>query len=211
MHLGQQMLPPDGSFGATDHVPGVAFVPGAARVAGGTGDALIEVNEEEHRRRAAIGLGAVTALGMLDRLLGLPLGEWVRWDDIHPDVARRFRTAPAGAVDLSSRGVRRMMAPAATVPVVLVRSSSWRCGLRTASAFEPFAQRVLLLGGPRRDLARVAWEADFLGVGVWLQTDSGVEEVLAPAPWRQRYVKAAGWRFKERAYRGWLNAIRPAV
>lgn len=98
------------------------------------------------------------------------------------------------------------MVPPATVPLVLVRSSSWRRGLRAASVFEPFAQRVLVLDGPRRNLHMVAWEADVLGVGVWVQTSAGTEEVLAPAPWRQRYVKAAGWRFRERAYDCWLNA-----
>ena len=94
----------------------------------------------------------------------------------------------------------------ALVPLVLVRSRSWRRGLRTASAFEPFAQRVLILEDFRQDLNRLAWEADVLGVGVWLQTDSGTRQVVPPAPWHQHYVKAAGWRFRERAYHSWLSA-----
>jgi hypothetical protein len=209
MYFGQQLLLSEGPTEAPDHVPGVAFVPGAARAAGGVGDALIEVDEQEHRRRAAVGLGAVTALGLLDRLLALPLGAWVRWADLHPEAVRRLREAPAGVVEQSSEGVRRVLVPAAAVPMVLVRSASWRRGLRTASAFEPFAQRVLVLDNPRQDLVRVAWEADFVGIGVWLQTDSGIEEVVPPAPWWQRYVKAAGWRFRERAYHDWLSATHP--
>jgi len=184
-------------------------VPGGAQVAGGTGDALVEVSEQEHQRRVAAGLQAVTDLGLLDRLLGLPLGELVRWDDLSPDDARRIRMAPYGVVDRSSVGVRRLLAYPAAVPLVLVRGHSWRRGLRAASAFEPFAQRVLVLDGSHGNLHRLTWEADVLGVGVWLQTGLGIREVLPPAVWRQKYVKAAGWRFRERAYLGWLNTTRP--
>lgn len=61
--------------------------------------------------------------------------------------------------------------PAAWVPLVLVRSRSWRHGPRTASVFEPFARRVLILEDSSQDLTQLAWEADVLGVGVWIQTD----------------------------------------
>lgn len=200
------MLLPDLVRSPGDHSACVAFVPAGAQVAGGVGDALVEVDEPEHHRRAASGLGAVTGIGLLDRLLGLPSGEWVRWDDLSIEDIHQLQMAPVGVIDQSPRGVRRTLVPAATVPLVLVRSSSWRRGLRKASAFEPFAQRVLVLDRPRRDLHRVIWEADLVGVGVWVQTEKGTEEVLTPAPWRQRYVKAAGWRFRERAYHNWLNA-----
>lgn len=190
--------------------PGLAFVSGAARVAGGTGDALVEVDMAEHQRRAGLGLRAVTDLGMLARLLRLPHGELVRWADLSADDERRLRSAPDGIVYCSAAGVRRVLAYPAAVPLVLVRSRSWRRGLRAASAFEPFAQRVLVLEGFRQDLTRLAWEADVLGVGVWLKAGSRTREVVAPAPWRQHYVKAAGWRFRERAYQCWLSARPPA-
>lgn len=206
----QPMLLPDLVHQPFNRPTCIAFVPDGAQVASGLGDALVEVDEQEHDRRAAHGLGGVTSLGLLDRLLGLPLGEWVRWDDLSVDDVKRLQMAPVGVVEQSPRGVRRTLVPPATVPLVVVRSSSWRRGLRTVSAFEPFAQRVLLLTSPRRDLHRVTWEADLLGVGVWVQSEKGVEEVLAPAPWRQLYVKASGWRFRERVYRCWLNAALPA-
>lgn len=152
------------------------------------------------------GLGAVTDLGLLARLLSLPVGELVRWGDLSQDDQRRLRSAPTGIVDCRPAGVRRMLAPTALVPLVLVRSRSWRHGLRTASVFEPFAQRVLILEDFRRDITQLAWEADLLGVGVWLQADSGTREIVPPAPWRLRYFKAAGLRFRERAYQGWLKA-----
>ena len=188
---------------------GVAFVSGAARVSGGTGDALVELHEAEHQRRLAVGLCAVTDLGLLDRLLALPPGELVRWDDLNPDDGRRFRAAPEGVVECTSPGVRRVLTYPVSVPMVLVRSRSWRRGLQRASAFEPFAQRVLLLEGADRDLYQLTWEADVLGVGVWIHDGRALQEVVAPAPWRQLYVKAAAWRFRERAYQGLVNAMHP--
>jgi len=208
MFLPQEILlhePPD----PIDGDIGVAMVPGAARAAGGAADALVEVDMREHQRRVISGIHAVTDLGLLARLLGLPHGEVVRWDDISADDQRRLRSAPDGIVDCSSAGVQRRLAPPVAVPLVLVRSRSWRRGLRTASVFEPFAQRVLVLEDFRQDLSKLAWEADVLGVGVWLKTGQGIREIVPPAPWRQRYVKAAGWRFRERAYSRWLSARPP--
>jgi len=46
---------------------------------------------------------------------------------------------------------------------------------------------------------------------VWLRTSTHIEQILAPAPWRQLYVKAAGWRFRERAYDRWLSATPPGA
>jgi hypothetical protein len=207
----QSML--SGEFAAGDEQPtGVSFVPAGAQVAGGVGDALVEVDEQEHDRRVGLGLqGAVTNLGLLHRLLNLPHGEWVRWKDLCSNDVQALQTAPVGVVDLSSRGVRRTLVQPARVPFVVVRTSSWRRGLRRASAFEPFAQRVLLLEGEHRNLQQVTWEADLLGVGVWLRTSTHIEQILAPAPWRQLYVKAAGWRFRERAYDRWLSATPPGA
>jgi len=198
----------DGSVAAQVRPTGVAVVAGAAKVAGGRADAWVDIDEREHRRRALLGLGAVTSLELLDRVLGLPRGGWVRWNDLTPEETRSLRAAPTGVVVGSALGVCRTLAPPAAVPLVLIRSASWRRGLRTASAFEPFAQRVLILDGSCRSLREVTWEADCLGVGVWIENGAGTEEVVRPAPWRQRYVTAAGWRFRERAYGVWLSAAR---
>jgi hypothetical protein len=205
MSLPQVSLPEHGPALAAGWESVGVFVPGAARAAGGTGDALVKVDVPEHRRRAVSGPLAITDLGLLDRLLNLPLGEIVRWGDLGPDDQRRLRSAPDGTVECCPAGVRRLLTPSASVPLVLVRSRSWRRGLRAVSVFQPFAQRVLVLEDFRRDLAELTWEADVLGVGVWLQTDSGTQEIVSPAPWRQRYFKAAGWRFRERAYQVWLK------
>lgn len=201
----QQILPlPE--FHRHDGECGIAFVPGAARAAGGTGDALVEVNLQEHERRNKSGIHAVTDLGLLARLIRLPYNELVCWDDLSAEDQRRLRSVPDGIVDCNSAGVRRILTQPATVPLVLVRSRSWRQGLRRVSVFEPFAQRVLILHDFHSDVAQLAWQADVLGVGVWLQSDSDLREIVPSAPWQQKYVKAAGWRFRERAYHAWLTA-----
>lgn len=210
MYLHQLTLVADTPFNAAAWGAGVVLVLEAARVSGGTGDALVDVDELEHLRRSATGLRAVTDLGLLDRLLALPHRELVRWNDLSAEDARQLREAPDGVVECSPSGVRRMLTYPVSVPLVLVRSSSWRRGLQRACAFEPFAQRVLILEGTHRDLHRLTWEADVLGVGIWVEDGSQIREVLAPAPWRQLYVKAAGWRFRERAYLSWLNATNLA-
>lgn len=177
----------------------------AARVSGGRGHARVLVDHAEHRRRAAFGLSAVVDLTLLDALLGLPAGEQVSWADLDAEAARRLRKAPEGVLECTSGGVRRLLAPAATVSLVVVPALSWRSGLRRAAAFQPFAARVVLVDvPPGPDLL---WEADVLGVGVWRdRSPDPPEELLPPAPWRCVQVKAAGWRFRERAYGTWFNA-----
>jgi len=210
VYLHQLTLVADAPFSAAAWSAGVVLVLDAARASGGTGDALVDVDESEHLRRSATGLRAVTDLGLLDRLLALPHHELVRWNDLSAEDAHQFRTAPDGVVECLPSGVRRMLTYPVSVPLVLVRSSSWRRGLQRACAFEPFAQRVLILEGTHRDLHRLTWEADVLGVGIWVEDGSQIREALAPAPWRQLYVKAAGWRFRERVYLSWLNAMHLA-
>lgn len=186
-------------------LPAGTVVPGGARAAEARGDAVVAVNTAEHDRRAAVGLGAVTNLALLDRLLCLPLGQWVRRVDLTDRERVELRRAPDGVVEVSDTGLRRVFAPAAAVPLVIVAAGSWRSGLRRTAAFAGYASRVLVLHGRHRQLGSKLWEADFFGVGVWRATATGVEQLVAPEPWRQMYVKPAGWAFRERAYEQWLR------
>lgn len=188
--------------------PGVArdYVADAVRVSGGRGDAVLRVDGAEHARRTGAGVGAVTDLRLLDRLMCLPLGADIAWGDLDAEDAALFQRTSPGIVTVSALGVRRLLVPAVTVDLVVVRQSRWRAGLRAAAAFEPFAQRVLHLPQAPGRIADLLWEADLLGIGVWVGGDDAPEQLLAPAPWRRRYVKAAGWRFAERAYAAWLSA-----
>lgn len=181
-------------------------VPLAAIVSGGVGDAVVEICPDEHQRRLAAGLEAVTDLLLLDRLLSLPLCEPVNWNALPPLDQAVLRATPSGVVGRSAQQVQRLLTRVVNVRLVIVQSDRWRQGLRRASAFEQFAQRVVLLARAPTNLDSKLWEADALGVGVWVQDGGDLRQLVAPAPWRPGYIKAAGWRFSERAYRGWRRA-----
>ena len=93
MYLPQEILLPQESREPGRCESGIALVPGAARAAGGTGDALLEIDVQEHQRRVMSGLRAVTDMGLLARLLRLPLVGLVPWKDLSSDDQRILRTA----------------------------------------------------------------------------------------------------------------------
>ncbi|MFD9891555.1 hypothetical protein ACFWY9_19640 [Amycolatopsis sp. NPDC059027] len=191
---------------------GCEVVPDAAAVSGGSGDAVVEIDWNEHQRRLAAGFVGITDLPLLDRLLTLPYGEPILRRDLSPRDSSAFCAAPAAAVETSETCVRRVLKPVVRVSLVVVRDTTWRVGLRRAAAFEPFAQRVLLLPSRPQRLDHKIWEADCLGVGVWVMDGDQIQQLVAPAPWKQHYVKAAGWRFTERVYTIWRAAtatLRP--
>jgi hypothetical protein len=137
----------------------------------------------------------------------LPLDAAVPVADLGDVVRRVLGKAPPGCVDWLERGtlVRRRHVPAAAVPLVVVRATRWRPALRRAAVFYQFATRVVVLSRPPRRVADIAWEADVDGTGLWITHPGGeVEEIVAPAPYVERYVNAAGWRFAEHAYAAWL-------
>ena len=182
-------------------------IPSGARVSGATAGAVVRIDAVEHRRRA--GLAGVDDLGLLDALMDLPIGAEVPVYHIGAVARAHLRASPPGCVDWLAAGavVRRLLVPAATVELIVVRTDRWPRGLARAAAFEPFATRVVLLQCQPRAVADIAWEADAAGVGLWLrQTDGEITEIVPPAPFVRRYVKPAGWRFTERAYTAWVNA-----
>lgn len=183
-----------------------AAVRGAARVSGGRADAVVVVDAAEHTRRTAAGLGAVPDYSTLYALMCLPADAPVPVADLGDVTHRLLGKAPAGCVDwLDTTHVQRRYVPAASAPLVVVRSATWRPALRRAAVFEPFATRVVLLTRTPRRVADIAWEADVDGTGLWIaHPDGDVEEIVAPAPWVEHYVNAAGWRFAEHAYAAWL-------
>lgn len=184
-----------------------AAVPGAARVSGGRADAVVVIDDGEHARRTAVGLGAVADYSTLYALMCLPVDAPVPVADLGEVTRRLLGKAPVGCVDwLDTTHVRRRYVPAATAPLVVIRGATWRPALRRAAVFEPFATRVVLLTRAPRRVADIAWEADIDGTGLWIaHPDGDVEEIVAPTPWAEHYVKPAGWRFAEQAYAAWLT------
>src|SRR4051812_13397215 len=78
-----------------------------ARAAGACADALLLLHDDEDERRQAAGLGAVTALVLLDRVMNLPLRTPVRSRDVDPVILARLDQAPPGVVVLEPGWVTR--------------------------------------------------------------------------------------------------------
>jgi hypothetical protein len=173
---------------------------------------VVQIDLQEHRRRAACDLGGVESLGLLDALMSLPHGAPVPVRDIGEVTLWHLRRCPEGCVQWLDNGrtVRRLLVPVTSVPLVVVRAASWRAGLHRAAAFEPFTRRAVLLARESRTLAGYAWEADAAGTGLWVANPDNpqVKEIVAPGEFVLRYVRPARWRFTERAYSTWLSTTR---
>lgn len=167
----------------------------------------IRVDMAEHTRRAGHGLGALTRSQVNDMFV-LPHGYWVSWADLTPGrrwAMRDYSQYPDGIVERSEDGARRQAVPPVTVDLAVVTGLSWTPGMRAAGAFAPFCSRVAQFGQRQRIPCGRLWEAGYWGIGVWRETPAGVEELVAPAPWRQRYWTEAAWSFRERVYDAWLT------
>ena len=177
------------------------FVPGGAIGPGARADALCVLDHREHRRRQHVGMGAVTSLSVLDSVMNLPLEAPVRRADISPAALLRLERSGAALVVVEGDWVTRVGRPPLTVLGALVTGSSWRVALRRAVSFGPFSQRIIMLNRAPASVDMLLLEAELAGVGVWLADGASTIELLAPEPFRLRYLKAATWRFAERAYR----------
>lgn len=190
---------------------GAILVPRGAVGAGGRADALCVLDDGEHRRRQHAGMGALTSLTVLDAMMNLPLDVPVRRSDISPYALARIGRADAALVVVEADWVTRVGRPPLTVLGALVSAPSWRDALRRAVAFGPFSQRIVVLDRAPTNIDLLLWEAELAGVGVWLSDDASTNELLAPEPFRLRYLKAATWRFAERAYRAATASARSSL
>lgn len=180
----------------------------AARIHDAHADAVLTIDPAEHTRRRDCGLGAVTDRSLLHALMCLPLGEPVPVADLGRVTADLLAVAPPGVLDHLDRParLRRCYTPAAHVDLIVVRAPTWHHARRRADLFHSFATRVVLLSRRPRRAEDVAWEADLIGAGLWVPAaDGSIEELVAPAEHRPRYLKPGRWLFAEHAYAAWLH------
>jgi hypothetical protein len=173
---------------------------------------VLTINEAEHERRRAAGVGGIPSLAVLDALMCLPAGVDVSTADLGDRCLARLREARPGCVEWLQGGrvVHRLAVPPVDVALVVVDATDWRTGLRRAAAFAPFAMRVVRLDRLPARWPEPAWEAVSAGAGIWAPADDGgVVEYVPPAEFVPRWVKPARWRFQERAYSRWLTTTGP--
>lgn len=175
------------------------LVPDGAIAAGARADAALCFDRGEAGRRAAVGMGPVRSLTLLDVLLGFPLGVRVQVADLSEREARILGEASEGCLASDGHSVARTVRVPATVAAALVRGTRWGMAMRRTAAFAAFAQRIIVL--PREPKSVEVLEARLVGVGIWEEDAEGARrEHLAPEVFVPNYVKAAGWRFAENAF-----------
>ncbi|MEV6427227.1 hypothetical protein [Nocardia sp. NPDC051463] len=157
-------------------------------------------NVDEVARRAALGLGAVTQMDLLDALMGLPAGLPVPVGDLTDRERRIIRRAPAGVVDVSAgQCTRRVVAPV-SAQFVVVASRSWKEGLRSAGQFAPFCSRAMLLRSVPEDLDDARVQASFFGIGICVFTSVGLRMLVDPQPYVRQRHSCGQWWFAEKLY-----------
>lgn len=189
------------------------WVPSGARLSGARADAAIEVDQVEHERRLAHGLGAVTDLALLETFMSLPHELPVPMGRLDASQVDRLARAPRGCCTVESSGsgdelVRLLQRPC-SVQLVVVRGRG-RAPLEVAARFTSAAPVVLQIPPGVEVESSTLWEAQLIGVGVWQDEGESQRELLPPERPPAGVFKAARWRFEEMAYRGWLTGPRPA-
>jgi hypothetical protein len=163
--------------------------------------AHVALNEREHRRRAAIGLGAVTDPALLDLLLNLPLGvpvaDPVAW------AATAAQLDGIAACGRDGRTVTRHLDAPLYIRAVVVTAGPGRDlrAVQDASLFAGFCRRWVATARPRAPVAAVL-EAKLVGVG--LVGPGGQVQLAAEQP-VGAVIDCWAWMLWEQAYRGLLR------
>lgn len=159
------------------------------------------LDDGELARRHRAGAGSLCSADVLELLMGLPVGMPVPVTSLTRRETAALKFAPPGAVSVRDGEVVRHAVAPVRVELAVVAGSSWRHGLEKAGRFAPFCARAVALRRHPRDLAEVALQAGFYGVGVIVIDDQSTEVLVPPAPFRRYRWTAAGWRFLEEVYR----------
>lgn len=174
----------------------------------------LAIDEAEHQRRQAAGIGPVTGYGFggLDHLMALPAGLPVPLLRLTPAQRLYVLRAPAGICTVEDDEVTRHAIRPCRVTLATVRfATACKTALESASRFAPFCARRVVIQRRTRWTETLA-EFDFYGIGVSLEHSAGgLETLVDPAPWRPMRHTPAGWWFAERAYAAYLaHTAKPA-
>ncbi|MGW4803051.1 hypothetical protein [Kitasatospora sp. NPDC004272] len=136
-----------------------------------------------------------------DLLLALPHGIPIPLNRLTRAQQRRARFLSPCAVHIDTQAgtATRLAVRPATVHLALVEGPLTSTTLGNASMYAPFCTRAVLAPHPPRN-PELLTEADFYGIGVALETDTGPQVLVRPTPWVRRRHSPAGWAFEESAY-----------
>jgi hypothetical protein len=165
--------------------------------------AIFEPDPEEHTRRSALELGAVTSTALLHGLWLLPSGVPVPMYAV-PDHKRRRLESARHLVEVADGCFERLYAPAGAVRVVAFQGTRASRSVKRAARFTPIVQRVALCEGRMQPSSDVLRAAVSWGVGLVQYADRSAK-VLVDPPVPELGVPAVyRWWIAELAYSSWL-------
>ncbi|MEU6357474.1 hypothetical protein ABZ896_50625 [Streptomyces sp. NPDC047072] len=184
-----------------------ATVPASAGF--GVAELQLDIDDAEHERRQAAGLGVATGYGFggLDVLMALPHGLPVPLESLSDRQRDYVRGAPAGICTVTDGLVVRHVVRPCQVQLATVRSvSASQLAMDAVQKFIEFcARRVIITRAPTVNYPEKLLEFGVYGIGVCLQHPDGqLETLVEPRPWRTKH-SPTGWWFAETAYGQFLN------
>lgn len=164
--------------------------------------AAFELDLAEHRRRQALGIGAVTATSLLHGLWLLPNGIPVPATAVPDHKHDRLSRLPALVTSIDNQ-LRRTYEPPGVVRALASRGRSARRAVERVARFSPIFYRYAVVNGDRLLPAIITYAFEN-GVGI-LQTDGEEARLVSAAPEAVRGVPAVyRWWIAELAYEAWL-------
>ena len=158
------------------------------------------LDRREHDRRRGACAGRLDAIGHLETLMALPVDLPVPLRSLEPELRKKIRMLPAGAVELDRRQVTRRAVRPMRPELAVVKAAGWRDGLEKAGRFAPVCRRAMLLEREPGGLDELLIEASYYGIGVLVPRDGGLEMAGAPEGFRPARHTAAAWLPVEEIY-----------
>ncbi|WP_128380441.1 hypothetical protein [Streptomyces cavernae] len=181
----------------------------AAPAGFGIAELQVDVDDAEHERRHAVGLGVATGYGFggLDVLMALPHGLPVPLSVLTDHQRAYVRQAPAGICTVTCDQVLRHVTQPCRVLLATVRAeSASQLALDAVEKFTTFCERrVIINRAPSLHFPEKFLEFGFYGIGVCLQHPDGTLETLVEPRRRVRRHTPAAWWFAETAYGRFLT------
>jgi hypothetical protein len=158
----------------------------------------VERDPQEEERRRRVGLGVITSRRVLEFVLTLPRGVAIPRSFLREEDLRLIYALPRGVVDVSDAEVKIRLMPVISLLSVGVVARSWRAGLRSSSSYAAYCARYVVLDRARSDTQMAAMEARYLGVGLAVRRDRGLDWLVSPAPFPSDRFTASSWLMAER-------------
>jgi hypothetical protein len=188
----------------------LATVPASAGF--GVAELQLDIDDAEHERRRAAGLGVATGFGGLDVLMALPHGLPFPLPALTDHQRAYVSRIPAGICTVTGDQVVRHVTRPCQVRLATVRAASAsQLTLDAADKFTTFCtRRVIITRAPSVHFPEKLLEFGYYGTGVCLQHPDGhLETLVEPRPWRVKRHSPEAWWFAETAYGHFLTEQSP--